>query len=118
MKAGTGLDRRGNMNKHTPGPWVMDGKHYRGKLDRHYHAITAGCGFHVTDDDEGFEITGCISTADARLIAAAPDLLEALERLQCAAYNIGGEHVTDHQQLIDAADFAAAAIAKAKGEQA
>jgi hypothetical protein len=67
------------MSKHTKGPWVVDGKHYRGTLDEHYHAITAGCGYHLNDEDDGFEIAGCISTANARLIAAAPELLEALE---------------------------------------
>ena len=58
-----------------------------------------------------------INEANARLIAAAPDLLEALEK--CASV-IGapqeGHWATD-VEVNDAYDSAVAAIAKAKGEQ-
>lgn len=100
------------MNKHTPGPWFVDHKSP--------FLVRAG------DDIDGRHIAHIgpanytprfdVDEPNAKLIAAAPDLLEALERLQCAAYNIGGEHVTDHQQLIDAADFAQSIIARARGE--
>lgn len=56
-------------------------------------------------------------TNDAHLMAAAPDLLEALEGMIIAAENIGGEHVTDHQGLIDQTENAYKVIAKARGQQ-
>lgn len=43
------------------------------------------------------------------------ELLDALVVLQAAAYNIGGEHITDYAPLIAAADAADEIIAKAKG---
>lgn len=50
----------------------------------------------------------------AEALAAAEqriaELAEALKNLQNAAYNIGGEHVTGYQWLIDAADDAGAAV--------
>ena len=54
--------------------------------------------------------------ANSHLIVAAPDLLEALEKMIIAAENIGGEHVTDHQGLIDQTENAYKVIAKARGE--
>ncbi len=50
--------------------------------------------------------------ANARLIAAAPDLLEALKRLsdQCDRMRLPGQHMTD------AEESAKTAIAKATGE--
>lgn len=63
--------------KHTPGPWELDvGAHkqepgfYGG--DEGYHSITIPG---VT------EITGFMGTANARIVVAAPDMLEALECL-------------------------------------
>ena len=97
------------MNKHTPGPWIARKTGGAGWPGQRGWAID------YNEDQE--QVTDFVyEEADDRLIAAAPDLLEALERLQCAAYNIGGEHVTDHQQLIDAADFAQSIIARARGE--
>lgn len=54
--------------------------------------------------------------ANANLIAAAPDLLEALQILLVAVENIGGEHVTGLDILEAQAALAYAAIAKALGE--
>ena len=51
-----------------------------------------------------------------RLRAENAELVAALERLKIAAYNIGGEHVTDWQQLIDEADVAESVLAKHRGE--
>ena len=90
------------MNKHTPGPWIHT------EDDDNYHAVTAGCGYHVNSDDDGFEIAGCISKANAMLIAAAPDLLDALSEI----INDGGKFVMTHELHRKAR----AAIAKARGE--
>ena len=56
-------------------------------------------------------------TNDAHLMAAAPKLLAALVKLQNAAYNVGGEHITDYAQLIKAADEADDVIAALRGQQ-
>jgi hypothetical protein len=53
------------MSKHTPGPWVAT--YYPDD-----HAMIDGV-IYVSAGD------ACVSHANARLIAAAPDLLEALE---------------------------------------
>lgn len=62
---------------YTPAPWRvdLDFKH----TDIEYHQIVALDG--PRSNAPGFSITGCINREDAQLIAAAPDLLEALESL-------------------------------------
>jgi hypothetical protein len=52
------------MSKHTPGPWTIGG------LESGQAAV---------DGANGEDVTGFISPADAALIAAAPDMLAALE---------------------------------------
>jgi hypothetical protein len=67
-----------NQSKHTPGPWNVDGD-----------ATVYGPRFSIANDKEQigiFEVADCKGykqerEANARLIAAAPDLLLALERL-------------------------------------
>lgn len=83
------------MSKHTPGPWARYGSIIRSIAcnDRKIADVRV-------IDDEG--------QANARLMAAAPDLLEALE----AALTILTDSVGDFDY-----DKAMAAIAKAKGEQ-
>ena len=50
--------------------------------DENYWAIKAGEGFFDDENpDAGFDMTGFISPKNARLIAAAPDLLAALKDL-------------------------------------
>jgi hypothetical protein len=89
------------MNKHTPGPWEV----YKPN-------VTAGWGLCVgTDTHILFQHKGKdskeIKEANARLIAAAPDLLEALESI------VGGSTQRVSAELQTKAQ---AAIAKAKGE--
>lgn len=93
------------MSKHTPGPWIVyefvDGYDIR--------APEAECYVATASDPEA--VWGAIGREeDARLIAAAPELLEALENLLKVHEGEGG---TQH----NAADMARAAIAKAKGEE-
>ena len=98
------------MSKHTKGEWIS---HWRMGMGD-YHWITVD----GRDEDLIAKVVADAPTdgdmeaegaANARLIAAAPDLLEALEGL-CAAY---GPYITGHvvwwKDAIDA-------IAKAKGE--
>jgi len=65
------------MSEHTPGPWRQYAPVVSGKRDRNYRAITGGDGVFL--DKTGFELTGFIRESDARLMAAAPELLEKLE---------------------------------------
>lgn len=105
------------MSKHTPGPWS-----YR-KVPRKQEweintkrcpnsgcvswtgmAVVFGC-----DDDP--KMGKVVGEANARLIAAAPDLLEALKEI---LYYIGDRKVATHGAM----HRARAAIAKATGEPA
>lgn len=86
---------------HTPGPWVAGRKHLRGLEHRVYagQILIADC-----DGHQGYTR----ALADARLIAAAPDLLEVLQ----AIINDGLHcDVVPHLHA-----KARAAIAKATGE--
>jgi len=66
---------------HTPGPWRLDDPtafdHRESLINDDYHFVDAGDGFHAQNGN-GFGLSGFMSIDDARLIAAAPDLLEAL----------------------------------------
>ena len=84
------------MDKHTPGPWHWDNDDLFHGDDK---VLDFGCGC-CTDKDP--------TDADKSLIAAAPDLLEALE-LMVDTYDDGG---WPSSTLV----IARAAIAKAKGE--
>lgn len=97
------------MSKHTPGPWNCMRASAAGR-----EIITS----EVSPVDvcvlSHFNKSAAEIDANARLIAAAPDLLEALENLLCL-YKMGKpNHFGDNlQPVIDAK----AAIAKATGEQ-
>jgi hypothetical protein len=91
---------------HTPGPWSVD---------------TRGGGLTVRATDkpnhnawDTAHITGG-NAANAALIAAAPDLLEALEALQAEAWTRRTGNVNKDYGLLIADSAARAAIAKAKG---
>ena len=95
------------MSKHTPGPWTLSSvtcKSGRNKL-----ALSSSkariCDISVYEDED---------RANARLIAAAPELYEACEILlkrfgKVSSIGTGG--------LYDIVDRARAAIVKATGEQ-
>ena len=81
------------MNKHTKGPWRLSEEKFSTLYVEPFICAIFG--------------TDKTAEANARLIAAAPELLEALEGLL--------EAVSDGAEYI-ATDAAVAAIKKAKGE--
>jgi hypothetical protein len=82
------------MNKHTPGPWEV-------------HPL-APLAVHQPE----YECWIPQSKADARLIAAAPELLEALQAI------VNSAAANQAAVIYPLIDDARAAIAKATGEQA
>mgnify|MGYP003341995656 CR=1 FL=1 len=96
------------MNTHTPGPW----KHYDDSENSvHRHEIVAlGKTVARIYCTNGAQIE---DAANARLIAAAPDLLEALQEiLEQPNYTWDKEKILQEVKRI-----AGSAIAKATGEQ-
>lgn len=100
------------MSKHTPGPWRLDSAMHAHVVDDEYHAIDAGF------NGDGFSLLGFMSIADARLIAAAPELLETLREF--LLYFTSGNDVPVERATIKADSVlvakARAAIAKAEGK--
>jgi hypothetical protein len=97
--------------KHTPGPWKLRG-HRDDQSGRTISTIsTAGGAELLTFPQHVCGRTFPELYANARLIAAAPELLEALERL--AEYWQNGSPVCAGSEV---AKDAIAAIAKARGE--
>jgi hypothetical protein len=70
-------DRVTQAAQHTPGPWFLDDPIHADLISDDYHFIGSGRGFF---DTHGFGLAGIMSLSDARLIAAAPDLLGVLKR--------------------------------------
>jgi hypothetical protein len=89
---------------HTPGPWKVVDRLYIWTDDDWQCEVAKVC-----DEDQTCKLWQ--ADDDARLIAAAPDLLSALKRLlPLWEESIGWEKV-----YMDMADDARAAIAKAEG---
>jgi hypothetical protein len=98
------------MSKHTPGPW-----HYRvhGVHEGEYTIRCQTYGYAPLAIVRGDKrSTKAQAYENARLIAAAPDLLEALEGMLDNCYDTERDDAT-----FKAVVFARAAIAKATGEQ-
>lgn len=96
--------------KHTPGPW-----HVHAVDESPWYVIEANNGFVAQCDDDGCLITKQDATHNARLIAAAPDLLEALGAFVEQATKVEG-FPASYEPYSGALVLARAAIAKAKGE--
>lgn len=92
--------------KHTPGPWFITGsmtKYVEARIPGRMIQEVAACGPTAADDGYGEQ-----QMANAHLIAAAPDLLEALD-LMVSTHEEGGWPTAT-------ITIARAAIRKAKGE--
>ncbi len=109
--------------QHTPGPWTIstDTKSQHGlawggywQIDGEYDAVACNQYCYANTKPE-------VSAANARLIAAAPELLEALEALMPSNVSLTNRNIRDMHTLpmdveVGALRRAAAAIAKARGE--
>ena len=94
---------------HTLGPWFIERRTHDNETT--HHRITASDG-HGWSGDRYMSVSGCIDEHDARLIAAAPDLLKAL--IMCCQSM--SSVLPDFNPFDQAAyDKARAAIAKATG---
>ena len=100
------------MTKHSPGPWKLSA----------YSNETMNPEFLVTEsntNDWPIIVAEVNSEENARLIAAAPDLLEALQSVhqwmddQADAQSKGGHATFDLMMLREQRDKARAAIARA-----
>lgn len=104
------------MSAHTPGPWSITDDHPTRATLHIDQERNAGYGdvavvYRVGVDDARHE-------ADARLIAASPDLLEALRSLHgCVSYSdtMGCWVLTGNERTRPALEAARRAIAKAEG---
>jgi hypothetical protein len=96
------------MSKHTPGPWHLD---FDEAIESTYVSISAAKHKSLAEVVWRFatEEQSPNLEANAHLIAAAPELLEALERLVA---NLNEGDFISNTRI----DEARAALAKAKGE--
>ena len=102
--------------KYTPGPWfVWEGGVYAGmpKVKKRGYLKGYDAKICATDDMYG---TARARKANARLIAAAPDLLEALQNI-AEYWNQGQNEAAMADACWHAIHTARAAIARATGEQ-
>jgi hypothetical protein len=98
------------MNKHTPGPWFWDDEVPTDYMKADWENIAPW----LVDEKGVGVITGqiaCRNPADTRLIAAAPELLEALKAFVADWCDETGMSSPSH----DSVRFAQDAIAKAEG---
>lgn len=90
-------------SKHTPGPWFYSQE----SIDHDWYIVTINGGLIVANVNSHWR-----QVANARLVAAAPDLLEALKAV-VSAWEVTGP--IEAAERMDAAIHAArAAIAKAE----
>ena len=93
------------MSKHTPGPWALDEGWEESGGDT--------CVVNRSHDGEDWDVCRVYSSkANARLIVAAPDLLEACHKFLYAMKTSG----MSNGAIRAAEDACRAAIAKAEGE--
>lgn len=109
------------MNKHTPGPWGIckwDSKTIEARIQYlHEDDEDAEPESIVVADVYGGDLEGREADANARLIAAAPELLEALKELIAwGLESLPGEVSLGYSGIEQDIAHAKAAIAKALGE--
>lgn len=112
--------KRRGMGRHTPGPWVW-GENYEGLSSTEADILSFGEweGMWLTDCQVGNERKTNERKANARLIAAAPELLEALKMAQSVLDQLRNPDMTTTSNslflsIVAAETKARAAIAKAE----
>jgi hypothetical protein len=105
--------------KHTPGPWIGAGPSFGDQFPRYTTEITTederyGDG-HIQICELPFHHHDEENEANARLIAAAPCLLDALQELTQIASVLAATCLGDSRAKENRMDRARAAIAKATG---
>jgi hypothetical protein len=103
------------QTKHTPGPWEIGSINKKDK-NLYWSAVFTPKNtgkFHTPRAGEALGVDREECEANAHLIAAAPDLLEALRLLLEASDGLNGES----EWLDERLNAARAAIAKAEGAQ-
>lgn len=101
------------MSEHTPGPWKWtDGSAEEGLYGAEGQAVVWGCWYNT--GTAGCEAT---SGANARLIAAAPELLGALQWAMAQGQLTYVVRTKANGDYCDAVDHACAAISKATEER-
>ena len=89
--------------QHTPGPWM-------------YREAYSRIGYMIEAEPNGFTVGEAMTAYDARLIAAAPELLRELRSALFYIESYGGE-VTANYAAGGNLDAVKATIAKATGAQ-
>ena len=101
----------------TPGPWFVSGVRYR-MNGGEWHNVNRYNEATKKDDNiacVGYDPRTGDGMSDARLIAAAPDIAEALEKL--LSVPIVADYVGDNEHLDAVISAARAALARAKGTE-
>ena len=97
------------MSKHTPGPWTATKFNpVTGEIDDCYLYVEPG----IAVIERKVKGRDQHDTGNARLIAAAPDLLEALEKVLRAGRGTSGRIILDADDEAQARSV----IAKARGQ--
>lgn len=99
------------MTEHTPGPWSLqpgDTRVVQAHLASGYTQEVAICPIDLALKENS-------ETANARLIAAAPELLAALELATATLIRLTSINPNKRNSIIGTLDVIRAAIAKAKG---
>lgn len=105
------------MSKHTPGPWAPDNDGRSVEALELFGIRIAFCGAGSVHDQGGsYAISQEEAKANARLIAAAPSLLEAAHVSIRRLEYLGAEDASDCVGECPALTALRAAIAKAEGK--
>ena len=97
------------MTKHTPGPWILDRRTDANVIGDHGRSVASAGGY-----SDNFSDDTCLveNRANATLIAAAPDMLDALQNILNGIET--GVVTSDHDEIFNNASAKArAAIDKA-----
>lgn len=104
------------MSKHTPGPWEVNPRGQTNVYQAHTERGVATTGGYQNNRMDP-EALWAENVANARLVAAAPDLLEVLQACE-PLWGIGVERPEYHEEIMELWDRINAVIAKATGEDA